>query len=465
MIQENIDDFNRDVDQSEATDDQVEILSNFLSKHAKTVFNKKIKQNDKINNRPRYWMDNSCVAAKSDYKKARNELNKNNSSENRKIFIKAKNRYQNTRKRARKKFIRNEAIKLETIAKTDPRNFWKSIRKTKTANKIDTDYITLKDFHEHFKNLFEKEEVAQSDYSLSNSSISDPDLDRSITEDELKKAVFAQNNGKSPGPDDISAEIIKASYPIIQPYLLNIFQSLFENSLYPESWSLGYIVPIFKGGDKTDPKNYRGITINNILSKVYSQIIYNRLKIWNEKYENLNECQFGYQKNKSTIDCIFIFHSIICKVLNSGKKLYTAFIDYEKCFDKVNRAFLWQKLVRQGVTTKLVNAIKAMYSSVKCSIKFNDQISAPMNSLSGLKQGDSNSSLLFIMFVNDIIDNIKYDLDDIFTIDQLKLFLLLFADDQALFSTSPSSLQSMLTDIEKYCDKWHLQINTKKLKL
>ena len=106
-----------------------------------------------------------------------------------------------------------------------------------------------------------------------------------------------------------------------------------------------------------------------------------------------------------------------------------------------------------------------MYSSVKSSIKFNDQISAPINSLSGLKQGDSNSSLLFIMFVNDIIDNIKYDLDDIFTIDQLKLFLLLFADDQALFSTSPPSLKSMLTDIEKYCDKWHLQINTKKTKV
>ena len=111
----------------------------------------------------------------------------------------------------------------------------------------------------------------------------DPDLDSLITEDRLKKAVFAQNNGKSPGPDDNSAELIKASYPIIQPYLLKIFQTLFENSPYPESWCLGYIVPIFKGGDKTDPKNYRGITINNIVPKIYSHIIYNRLKARNEK--------------------------------------------------------------------------------------------------------------------------------------------------------------------------------------
>ena len=126
------------------------------------------------------------------------------------------------------------------------------------------------------------------------------------------------------------APIIKASFEIISTILLNIVNHLFENSTYPEKWAFGYIVPIFKGGDSTDPKNYRGITLNSILSKVYSQIIYNRLKLWNEKNDNINNCQFGYQKNKNTVDCIFILHSIIAKVLNSGKKLYTAFIDYEK---------------------------------------------------------------------------------------------------------------------------------------
>ena len=72
------------------------------------------------------------------------------------------------------------------------------------------------------------------------------------------------------------------------------------------------------------------------------------------------------------------------------------------------------------------------------------------------------SSLLFIVFVNDIIEDINAEIDGIFTIDEFRLFLLLFADDQALFSTTPEGLQSMLSNIEIYCNKWQMQINTEK---
>ena len=87
-------------------------------------------------------------------------------------------------------------------------------------------------------------------------------------------------------------------------------------------------------------KSYRGITLNNILAKIYSQILLNRLTVWAEKYDKISNCQFGYQKGKSTTDCIFILHSIIAKVLNSSQKLYSIFIDYEKAYDKINHIFL-----------------------------------------------------------------------------------------------------------------------------
>ena len=55
-----------------------------------------------------------------------------------------------------------------------------------------------------------------------------------------------------------------------------MYNRLFENAEYPESWGLGYIVPIFKWGDPKLAKHYRGITLNNILAKIYSQILLNR---------------------------------------------------------------------------------------------------------------------------------------------------------------------------------------------
>ena len=78
--------------------------------------------------------------------------------------------------------------------------------------------------------------------------------------------------------------------------------------------------------------------------------------------------------------------------------------------------------------------------------------------------GGASSPLLFMLFVNDIVNNMNADLNMIFTINELKLFLILFADDQVVFVKSPQTLQSMLKDIENYCETWRLKINTSKTK-
>ena len=78
--------------------------------------------------------------------------------------------------------------------------------------------------------------------------------------------------------------------------------------------------------------------------------------------------QFGFQKGKSTVDCIFKFYSIIAKTLGSKEKLNCVFIDYEKAFDKVDRSFLWQKLMLEKVRSKLVKTLNAMYSVVNSCV-------------------------------------------------------------------------------------------------
>ena len=110
---------------------------------------------------------------------------------------------------------------------------------------------------------------------------------------------FKQKNGKSSGPDDLTTEIVKASYDIISPYIVSLFNNLFDNSKYPENWGLGYTIPIFKGGDSKDATNYRGITLNNILAKIYSLVLLNPLTAWSEKHNKISGCQFGYQKGRA----------------------------------------------------------------------------------------------------------------------------------------------------------------------
>ena len=71
---------------------------------------------------------------------------------------------------------------------------------------------------------------------------------------------------------------------------------------------------------------------------------------------------------------------------------------------------------------------------------------------------------MFMLFTNDIIQNINSEIDDIFTIDGFQLFMLLYADDAVVIAKSPQALQSILDDIELYCRTWGLKINISKTK-
>jgi len=80
------------------------------------------------------------------------------------------------------------------------------------------------------------------------------------------------------------------------------------------------------------------------------------------------------------------------------------------CFDKINRSFLFQKLLKEQVSTKFVNAIKSMYAVVRSCVRYNNHHSNFFESHIGLKQGDPGSPLLFMFFVNDLSQNINTDL-------------------------------------------------------
>ena len=102
-----------------------------------------------------------------------------------------------------------------------------------------------------------------------------------------------------------------------------------------------------------------------------------------------------------------------------------------------------------------------MYTTVNFCVKYSNTFSQCFDSYVGLKQGDPSSPLLFMLFVNDMLQHINSNLDGIFTLDDFKLFLILFADDQVVFAKSPLLL---LKDIENYCNELVIHINTSKTK-
>ena len=277
-LEQNLQTFDINFCASTNISNKVDLLTNFLHENAMVAFGKTIpkhhkSKNCKNNTKTPKWFTDNCYNAKRDFNDARNIFNKNKSTENRSNFVKMRTTYNRIRQKAKYNHNKNEGQRLENIAKTQPKKFWKSVKKCYTKSKSSNEDITLEKLHDHFKTLLgdipDTNNLNEEEFPGPNND----ELDAMITEQEIRKAVFKQKNGKSSGPDDISAEIIKSSYDIISPYIISIFNYLFNNSEYPESWGLGYIVPIFKGGDEKQAKNYRGITLNNILAKIYSQVL------------------------------------------------------------------------------------------------------------------------------------------------------------------------------------------------
>ena len=133
------------------------------------------------------------------------------------------------------------------------------------------------------------------------------------------KCSFPPKNNKASGPDEICAERLKTSFDYICPFLLKLYNRIFNRAEYPRDWGTSIITPIYKGGNKNIASNYRGITLTNILAKIYSQILLNRLNSWTDRHEKISNCQFGFQKGKSTVDCIFIFILLFVKCLTLKK--------------------------------------------------------------------------------------------------------------------------------------------------
>ncbi len=185
-------------------------------------------------------------------------------------------------------------------------------------------------------------------------------------------------------------------------FLLYLFNFCFTIGQLPNSWGKSVITPIHKDSntDKSDPGNYRGIAITSSLYKLYCCIINCRLSNWVEKNGYLEEEQNGFCKNRSTVDQLLSFTSIIETRRAKRLDTYVAYIDFSKAYDKINRSLLWNKLNCIGLEGNILNAVKSLYNNVSCCVKLgNGNMTDWFPVSTGLRQGCLLSPLLFFMYL------------------------------------------------------------------
>ena len=135
---------------------------------------------------------------------------------------------------------------------------------------------------------------------------------------------------------------------------VNLLSIILDTDPIPDNWTIRIIKPIFKNkGSKNDTDNYRGIALLSYLGKLFTATLNTRLTNLLEGNMLLLENLAGFLCEYSTNDHMFTLKCIIDLYLSSGRRLFCAFVDYQKEFDTINRTALWKKLLSYNISGKI----------------------------------------------------------------------------------------------------------------
>jgi hypothetical protein len=390
-------------------------------------------------------------------------------------FYKTKKQYKNLVKRKRKEHKNMLLQQLEIMSEQNPSTYWKILDDLRNEEKdeLKQSPISLNEWAEYFKKLTNSHTGTNNCKEVTENMLNNIEkmeraptfceLDYKITIDEIKLAIKKLKNNKAPGIDGIIAEMIKSGQETWSRVLLKLYNHIFTSKQYPKCWSISLLTPIHKKGDRHNPDNYRGISVNSVLAKIYSMILLNRIESYINSNKIMRKEQIGFQKKARTSDHMFVLHTLFQKYTNGGK-LYTCFVDFRKAYDYVWRNALLYKILKLNIRGLFYYQIKEMYKNVEMAVKQNGLASSPFSSTLGVKQGDVLSPTLFNLYINDMPSIFDQSCDKV-RLGNQDLSCLLYADDMVLLSHTKQGLQNCLNKLHSYCQEWQMELNLDKTKI
>lgn len=275
---------------------------------------------------------------------------------------------------------------------------------------------------------------------------------------EIEEIIRKMKNNKSPGTDTITAEMLKNGGDTLVRASHELIQQVWNEETMPEEWKQGLIIPIYKKGDRRDCKNYRGITLLNVIYKIFSILIYNRLVVYGER--EVSEYQCGFRTGRSTMDNIFMLRQIFEKCTEYGIEIHCAFVDFRQAFDRVNRESIGVCLRCLGVPQKLIRLVLLTLVGSNAMVRVHNENTDPFQVEAGVRQGDSLSALIFNLVLEAALRKVDCLGDISYRFSQMSAY----ADDIAVITRNLRTLLGKLEDIKREVSKVGLTINWDKTK-
>ena len=254
---------------------------------------------------------------------------------------------------------------------------------------------------------------------------------------------------------EIPTSIYKKVVDIISPVISDLINSSVNSGTFPKLLKIARVVPIHKGGTKSDVTNYRPISILPTLSKIFEKIIHKKVTVFFNKFNLFYPDQYGFQSKKSTTDAIIRFTDKCYDILNDKKSLISIYLDFSKAFDTIEHNLLCKKLECYGIRGSVNNWFRSYLTSRQQYVQINSIKSNNSQISCGVPQGSVLGPLLFLIYINDM-----------HKCTQLKL--IHFADDTTAFmshndiNTLALTINTELENIDKWICANKLSLNASK---
>lgn len=274
----------------------------------------------------------------------------------------------------------------------------------------------------------------------------------------IYKIIIESNINKGPGIDRIRFKDLNYVSNKISPVIAQLINLIYINHKIPSIIKQSIVKPIHKNGDYKCFENYRPIAILSSIDKIMERFMADQLVNYLNKFNIISEKQYGFQKNKSTSILLHDFSDCIFNALNKNLSVTVLFIDFSKAFDTLLHDRLLLALKRIGISGPLLAWFQDYLSNRSMTVKLENTYSKFIPITSGVPQGSILGPLLYLIYVNDMLNEVK------------KCSVYLYADDTALvavhkhFSIANDYLQYDFNNILCWSHDNGLTINYKKTK-
>lgn len=256
--------------------------------------------------------------------------------------------------------------------------------------------------------------------------------------------VLSKIGNTSPGPDEIPNAIIKNLPDSGLEYLLDLYNYIWCNQVFPEKWREAIVIPILKPGKlPTSPFNFRPISLTCNICKILEKIIAKRIRWYLESKNVLSQFQYGFRQSRSTLDLLMRLEDEILTSFADKNLVVAVALDIEKAYEMVRQNRVLRIMEQNNIKGNCLAFAKNLLSDRIIKVRIGNVLSDPFKMENGLPQGSVISVILFLIAINDIFSSIQRP---------VKGFL--FADDLTIICCG-NNIEPTTTLIQSTLEKLH----------